>query len=57
MTLKIQSIKRVLHAVTIVTIVVGLHDFINDETVINFMIIDDSKELCYLDDLSLYIKK
>ena len=55
-TLKIQSIKEVLHDVINVSFVVGLHDYINDETVLKFMIIDDNKQLYYLDDLILTLK-
>ena len=45
----------VLHAVTGVMFVVGLHDYINDETVLKFVITDDNKQLCYLDDLNLIL--
>ena len=55
-TLKIQSMKEVLHDVTIVAFIVGLHDYINDETVLKFMITDDNKQLYYLDDLILTLK-
>ena len=56
-TLKIQSMKKVLHTITGVIFVVDLHDYINDETVVTFMIIDCNKQLCYLDDPSLTLKQ
>ena len=55
-TLKIKSMKEAIHAVTGVTFVVGLHNSINDETVLKFMITDDNKQLCYLDNLNLTLK-
>ena len=55
-TLKIKSMKETIHVVTGVTFVVGLHNSINDETVLKFMITDDNKQLCYLDNLNLTLK-
>ena len=49
--------KKVLHGVTGVTFVVGLQDSINDDTVLKFMITQNNKYLCNLDDLSLTLKK
>ena len=56
-TLKMKSMKKILHTVPGVTFVIGLHNSINDETVLKFMIIDNNKQLCYLDDLILTLKK
>ena len=39
-TLKLKSMKKVLRAVAGVTFVAGLHDSINDETSLKFMITD-----------------
>ena len=56
-TLKMKTMKRVLHTITGVTFVVGMHDSINDDIVFKFMVTDDNKQLCCLDDLSLTLKK
>ena len=42
-TLKMKSMKKVIHTVTGVTFVVDLHDSINDEAILKFMITDDNK--------------
>ena len=55
--LKMKSTKNVLHAVTDVTFVVGLHTISNDNSVLKFMITDDNKQLCYLDVVSPVLKK
>ena len=52
-----KSTKNVLHVVTGVTFVVGLHIVSNDNSVLKFMITDDNKHLCYLDVVSLALKK
>ena len=51
-----KSTKKVLHAVTSVTFVVGLYNFTSDDSVLKFMIIDDNKQLCYVDFISLTLK-
>ena len=38
-----KSLKKVFYTVTGVTFIVGLHDSINDETVLNSMITNDNK--------------
>ena len=55
--LKMKSTKNVLHAVTGVTFVVGLHNFTNYKSVLKFMITDDNKQLCYYDAISYVLKK
>ena len=55
--LKMKSTKNILHAITAVTFVIGLHTFTNDDIVLKFMIIDDNKQLCYLDGVSPVLKK
>ena len=60
LNLKMKSTKNVLHAVTGVTgitVVVGLHNFTNYESVLKFMITDDNKQLCYYDAISHVLKK
>ena len=57
LTLKMQSMKNILYAVTGVTFVIGLYNYTNDETLLKFIITDDDKQLFYLDDLSLTLKK
>ena len=52
-----KSTKCFLHVITGVTLVVGLYTFINDDSVLKFMITDDNKQLCYLDVFSLALKK
>ena len=47
--LKMKFTKHILHAVTGVTFVVGLHTVSNDNSVLKFMITDENKQLCYLD--------
>ena len=51
------STNNVLHAVTGATFVVGLHNYINDESVLKFMITDDNTQLCYLSVVSDTLKK
>ena len=55
--LKMKSTKNILHAITAVTFVIGLHTFTNDDIVLKFMITDVNKRLCYLDVISLTLKK
>ena len=55
--LKWNQWKGVLHAVAGVTFIVGLHNFINVDKVLKFMISDNNKKLCYLGDLSFTLKK
>ena len=55
--LKMKSTKNILHAITAVTFVIGLHTFTNDDIVLKFMITDDNTQLCYLDVISLTLKK
>ena len=55
--LKMKSTKNVLHAVTGVTFVVGLHTFSNDDSVLKFMITDNKKQLCCIDFVNLSLKK
>ena len=52
-----KSTKKNLHAVTGITFVVGLYTITNDDSVLKFMITDDNKQLCYLDVVSLALKK
>ena len=52
-----KSTKNVLHAVTGVTFIIGLHIFSNDNSVLKFMITDDNKQLSYLDVVSPVLKK
>ena len=54
--LKMISTKNVLHIVTGVTFVIGLHTVSNDNSVLKFMIIDDNKQICYLDVVSPALK-
>ena len=49
--------KKVLYAVTGIRFVVGLHDFINNEIVFKFMITDNNKQLCYLDEINLTLRQ
>ena len=56
-TLRMKPMKGILYAVTGVRFDVGLHDFINNETVFKFMITDNNKQLCYLDKISLTLKQ
>ena len=55
--LKMISTKNVLHIVTGVTFVIGLHTVSNDNSVLKFMITDDHEQLCYLDVVSPALKK
>ena len=55
-TLKMKTMKRFFHTITGDTFVVGLHDSINDDIIFKFMITDDNKQLCYLDNLNLTLK-
>ena len=47
---------NVVHAVVGETFVMGLHDLDNDDTTVNFMVIKDIKEICYLNHLSDLMK-
>ena len=51
-----KSTINVLHAVTGVTFVIGLYTVSNDNSVLKFMIIDDNKQICYLDVVSPALK-
>ena len=52
-----KSTKNIRHAVSGVTFVIGLHAFTNDDSVLKFIITDENKQLCYLDFVSLALKK
>ena len=52
-----ESTKTILCAATSVTFVVDLHTVSNDNSELKFMIIDDNKQLCYLDVVSTALKK
>ena len=47
---------KMVHAITGITFVVGLHDFSNDEITIKFMLTEDNNQICYFDFVSKYVE-
>lgn len=54
--LKMKSVNKMVHAITGITFVVGLHDFSNDEITIKFMLTEDNNQICYFDFVSNMLK-
>ena len=50
-------VKKVVHDVNGVTFVVGLKEFADDDTTVNFLLLSDKKQLCYFDFVSTALKR